>query len=343
MKLAFVTETLNAVSGGVRCIINQLNGLRELGWDTSCYVQKDPGISWLPANFPIHPIEDYEPVDVLVSPYSPTAQFVAEAEASYKFYYVHAYEPLFPRPEGSGWKEMSEASYRLPLIIFCTTKLLKILLEAFYQRRTIDITVPGGVDLEVFRPLKKENPSVFIIDRRSSFRGVAEALEGVKLAQKYCPELKVFMTGGPAPPPAAEGVKNLEYVVQNEQAALARLYGLSTLFINPSWREGFSLLNLEAMAAKAAVITTPWGAMDLVFDKVNGLFVPSRNPQAIASALVLLCKHEAFRERLVENAYKTVQGFTWEASVRRLDKAIKEGMKNPELYLQPVDYFGEVL
>jgi len=344
-RIAFVTETLSAVSGGVRCIIEQLNGLKRRGYDVVCYVQKDEGVSWLPSYFPILPVSRCKDEEVLVSPYTPTAEIVANADAQYKFYYAHAYEPLFPRPSSSGWKQLSEQSYRLPLMIFCTSRTMKILLEAFYDRRTIDVTVPGGVNLHHFEAVEpaQNEFTVFVMDRHSTFRGVDDAMEGIRLAQRFFPDIKVIMTGSDAPPPSAAGVSNLEYVTHNDQDILANLYGRSSVYINASYREGFPLPVIEAMACKTAVITTPWGTQDVIYDRITGCLVPSRNPESIGKTLMLLYKDRRILHRLVDNAYAAVQSYTWAHSVARLEAALKEGIASPEKYLNPVDHYGAVL
>ena len=53
-----------------------------------------------------------------------------------------------------------------------------------------------------------------------------------------------------------------------------------------TYREGLPYALLEAMAGGAVPVTTPVGAIpDVVQDGVHGLFVPARDPQALANAL----------------------------------------------------------
>jgi glycosyltransferase involved in cell wall biosynthesis len=58
------------------------------------------------------------------------------------------------------------------------------------------------------------------------------------------------------------------------------------IFVLPSYSEGLPYALLEAMAAGAAVITTPVGAVpDVVIDGVHGLLIPPRDTGAISDAI----------------------------------------------------------
>ena len=344
MKVSCVTETLAAVSGGVRVIIEHLNRLRDMGHETACYVTKQLGWMMIEPRFPIYPVDllNVHSQEVVFSPYTPTAGLVASCRAPHKYYYVHSYEPWFPRPRGSGWKETSEASYRLPLRIFCTSRYLKIILELIYDRRTIDVTVPGGVDHNFFRPLPRDGRDVrvFVIDRSiDPFRGVREAVEAVRIVQREFPNVLLVMTGGSGTPSFASGVR-LEYIHQNSQEEYAKAVGGCDIFLHTSWLEGFPLTILESMACGLAVIATPIGTQDLCFDGYNSLMVPSRNIPATATALRMLVKDKGYRGDLAERGYETSLEYTWDRSTKRFLAAIQEGIERGEELLQSVDHFG---
>jgi glycosyltransferase involved in cell wall biosynthesis len=63
----------------------------------------------------------------------------------------------------------------------------------------------------------------------------------------------------------------------------------SDVFVLATYEEGLPYALLEALAAGLAVITTRTGAIpDVVAEGVHGLFVPSRDPEAIYRAVVAL-------------------------------------------------------
>ena len=73
---------------------------------------------------------------------------------------------------------------------------------------------------------------------------------------------------------------------------LYELYKRSSLFILPSYREGFPTVITEAMNFGLPIITTPVGGIpDHLQDGVNALFIKPKDPQAIANAVVCLLTH----------------------------------------------------
>jgi glycosyltransferase involved in cell wall biosynthesis len=86
----------------------------------------------------------------------------------------------------------------------------------------------------------------------------------------------------------------------------------------PSTYEGFGLVLIEAMSQRLAVVATPVGcASTLVRDGVNGLLVPPRDPEALASAASTLLNDGSLRRRLGSAARETVAGMSWRACAER--------------------------
>jgi glycosyltransferase involved in cell wall biosynthesis len=86
----------------------------------------------------------------------------------------------------------------------------------------------------------------------------------------------------------------------------------------PSTYEGFGLVLIEAMSQRLAVVATPVGcAATIVRDGDNGLLVPARDPQALASAAVRLMHDPDLRRRLGAAAREAVAGLSWRACAER--------------------------
>lgn len=65
-----------------------------------------------------------------------------------------------------------------------------------------------------------------------------------------------------------------------------RLWNESDLFLLPTYHEGLPYALLESMAARTPALISPVGEIpDVMEDGVHGLFVPNRNPQALADAI----------------------------------------------------------
>lgn len=74
------------------------------------------------------------------------------------------------------------------------------------------------------------------------------------------------------------------------------------------FQEPFGLVNIEAMAARKAVVASDVGGIpEIIEDGVNGLLIPSNDSAELASAVERLIKDKKLRKKLGENGRKTVE------------------------------------
>ena len=90
------------------------------------------------------------------------------------------------------------------------------------------------------------------------------------------------------------------------------LFKGSSFFVLPSRHEPFGIVNLEAMAARKAVIASRVGGVpEIVRHEENGLLVPGDDAPALTQALARLAGDADLRGRLGENGHAFAQNFTW--------------------------------
>lgn len=99
-------------------------------------------------------------------------------------------------------------------------------------------------------------------------------------------------------------------------ADLVMLYNLCTLFVFPSWHEGFGLPALEAMACGAAVIGANSGSLPEVIGLDEALFNPMQ-PSAIAAKLQQCLTDTALRRRLQQHGPPRARLFSWDDCAQR--------------------------
>lgn len=101
-------------------------------------------------------------------------------------------------------------------------------------------------------------------------------------------------------------------------AEVRRALELADIFLLPSVSEGISNAALEAMAMALPVVSTTAGGMaEAIEQGVSGILVPSRDPRAMADAIVTLAESPALRERLGANARIRIENaFTLERQIR---------------------------
>lgn len=97
---------------------------------------------------------------------------------------------------------------------------------------------------------------------------------------------------------------------------LVALYNLCSLFVFPSWHEGFGLPALEAMLCGRVVIGSNTSSLPEVIGLEEALFDP-RDDRSIAEKLKQALTDKHFRKRLKAHGLKQAKLFSWGASARK--------------------------
>ena len=107
---------------------------------------------------------------------------------------------------------------------------------------------------------------------------------------------------------------------------LVVLYNICSLFIFPSWYEGFGLPILEAMRCGAPVIGGNTSSMPEIIGSPDALFDP-RSEKAIVSILTKGLTDSIFQEKLRSNGKKQADKFSWDKSARDAIAAMEKLVK----------------
>lgn len=108
---------------------------------------------------------------------------------------------------------------------------------------------------------------------------------------------------------------------------LALLYNACTLFVFPSWHEGFGLPVLEAMACGKAVIAANSSSLPEVVGRADAFFTPC-DDKAMAAKMAEVLGNLEFRQELERHGLEQAKKFSWKTSARRAWVALET------LYLQ---------
>jgi len=94
---------------------------------------------------------------------------------------------------------------------------------------------------------------------------------------------------------------------------IIEFYQASDIVVLPSLMEATSISGLEALACGVPVIgTTVGGIPEIVYDDINGLLVPPKDPNKLAEALVDLLKN---KEKRLD-----INKFSWDKIVEEVEK-----------------------
>lgn len=117
----------------------------------------------------------------------------------------------------------------------------------------------------------------------------------------------------------------VELYLRPDQSELAYLYRTCDVFVSTSWREGFGLPPLEAMACGAPVVlTNSGGVQEFARDGENCLLLPPREPEALAKAIECILVNRDLAEKLRRNGPLTAARFSWAGATDRFERAIQQ-------------------
>jgi glycosyltransferase involved in cell wall biosynthesis len=205
-------------------------------------------------------------------------------------------------------------------------------------------TIHLGFDPDIFRvyppqdllPVRRkyhlpENFMLFVgsIEPRKNLRSLLRAY--MELEEPVRKEFKIVLVG-------FEGWKNEEimsllgklepdvlylgYVPDNE---LGKFYNLASLFVYPSFYEGFCLPPLEAMACGCPVIVSNAASLPEVCGEA-AFYVDPNDIGSIARGMDRVLKDETLRKSMIAKGLERSRLFSWEKSAREHLKVFEEVM-----------------
>jgi glycosyltransferase involved in cell wall biosynthesis len=192
---------------------------------------------------------------------------------------------------------------------------------------------------EVFTRYTKEDPRLQIvkekyklpdsfvlflgtIEPRKNIEGLIEAFEIVKKT-KFS-DLQLVLAGGKgwktksvyqaaSHSPYSKDIIFLDYVEADEKAAL---YNLATLFVYPSFYEGFGFPPLEAMACGTPTIVSAVSSLPEIVENAS-IMIDPYNPATIATAITEILNDNMLRLDLIEKGFKRAEEFKWSKTAEK--------------------------
>ena len=101
-----------------------------------------------------------------------------------------------------------------------------------------------------------------------------------------------------------------------EEEELPYFYSGAHLFVLPSFREGFGIPILEAMACGTPVVASSSSSLPEVVGDA-GLMAPPDDIDSLASAIARLLTDESLRAKMIDKGLKRVKVFSWEELTKK--------------------------
>lgn len=182
-----------------------------------------------------------------------------------------------------------------------------------------DIVPGSGINLEDF-PQSPEpeggTPKAVLVSRMLWDKGIGELVQAAKVLKQRGVALDIQLVGEPDPANPASIPKAQLIAWQDEglvewlgrREDVAEIISQSHIAVLPSYREGIprSLLEAAAIGRPLVAFDAP-GCRDLVRDGENGILVPFKDANALASALEKLSLDACWRTRLGAQARRDVE------------------------------------
>ncbi len=106
---------------------------------------------------------------------------------------------------------------------------------------------------------------------------------------------------------------------------LVAIYNLASVYCQPSFYEGFGLPPLEAITCGCPVVVAKTNALVEVFKDVS-LVADPKNPEDIAEKILILLGKLDLRAKLIKEAKKRVEEFSWEKTAEKTFQVYKRLM-----------------
>jgi len=244
-----------------------------------------------------------------------------------KFYLIQHYETWM------GPKDLVDATWRSSLHKVVISKWL---LQVGATLGCNDLAyIPNAVNQERYRlihPIDGRQPCIAMAFSKTAFKGAQDGIEALAIVRKRYPDLRVVFFGATnVRPPIPHWI---EYHSNPPQDFIVReIYNKSSIFLCPSWSEGFALPPAEAASCGCAVVATDNGGIrDYVESEVTGLLSTPRDVKALATNMLRLLEDDKLRITLARACSDAVAKLSWENSTSRLESLISEksGLRQQE-------------
>jgi len=235
--------------------------------------------------------------------------------------------------------------YFLSRLIFKSVADLYISISKNMQKELIDLGVPknkirflpNGIDAKIFHPSdKKINNMILFVGRITFGKGLHVLLESLRYLSK-----KVHLVIiGPSDWDVEyftemlrridnenkRGIHKITYLGAQEQINIIKWCQQASIFVLPSFREVFPVVNLEALACETPVIATNIGGIpDVIQHGKNGILIPPSNAIKLAEAIQYLLDNKDVRAKFGREGRKSVvENFSYSVIAKKLHRIYEE-------------------
>jgi glycosyltransferase involved in cell wall biosynthesis len=220
--------------------------------------------------------------------------------------------------------------------ISISNRMTKDLVELGIPKSQI-VYIPNGIDTNFFAPTKrKEENLLLFVGRISQGKGLHILIKSLQYLKS---NVRLTIIGPPdwdstyyqnimdlIKKENMRGQHEIMYFGAMNQSKLLEWYQKATIFILPSFYEGFPVTVLEALSCETPVIATPVGGIpEVIKNYKTGILIPPGDCKSLANALQYLLENENVRLKIaLEGRKQVTQRYSLNIAVKRLCMVYKQ-------------------
>ena len=336
MRIVWAFERTDQLWGGVKVALTDANWLQANGHDVTVVSRTAPP-AWMQVQCrfvqtaTLTP-ESLPPADLYIGTFWTTVPAVAaaaQARGAVAVHYCQGYEG--DNPEFAAVRDRIEAVYRLPGMRHVTISphLTELLRERFGIRAT---QVVYTIDHDAHRPADQASAPRTRIrvglvgPYEVPWKDIKTGLAACRLAAAAGQEIELVRVTNTAPHPEEASLPfPVEWHERVRPDEMGSIYRSLDVFLGTSsgHQEGFFLPAVEAMACGVPCVLTDIPCFRAHGDGQYALFVPPRDPAAMAEALVLAARVPAIRAGLRAGGIAAAARYTQQRHGESLDAALR--------------------
>ena len=182
--------------------------------------------------------------------------------------------------------------------------------------------------------LKLPKKYLLFVSRWEAYKGLPVLLAAHEQLVSKHPELGLVICGKPDKqnPQIAEMVRQKQAGNPNivtpgfvGDEDLAAIYSAATVYVHPSWYEGFGIMILEAFASGVPVVTSNTSSLPEVVGDA-GLLVDPKNVKELVEAIDRILSDDELASEIVAKGLKRVRQYSWKEMAKQTLNAYQEAL-----------------
>lgn len=198
-----------------------------------------------------------------------------------------------------------------------------------YEIMNVKKIVNPAIDKPKYRKFSKDKfPAVLFLNRIKKYKGIKTFIDSaccmphynfwVAGDGDYLKEMRQY----------AYGFRNIRFFGKISNSKKAELMQRAWIFVNPSFKEGWGIVNIEANYFGTPVIGSNVGGIrDSVINGKTGLLFEYGNSKDLAEKIEILIKNDELRKKMGENSKRWASEFSWDKSASQYLEALNEEVR----------------